>query len=136
MMKPVPRTKIEYEKVITDEWVIGIIEDIQRDENRDTGFKDEETQKPIIKDCVRFKFKLDGYAYPHYSRWMSFSYHEKSTLLKKYIFNLVEKAKPDFDFDIEKLKGLRVKLMWQDNGDFQNIEMVRPASEKIAVDAE
>jgi hypothetical protein len=131
MMKPPPRVKRDYEKVRTDDWVTGEIEDIQREEKRDTGFKDEETGEPIIKDCIRFKFKLDGYEYPHYSRWLSFSYHEKANLLKKYVMNLVEGAQPDMDFDVERLKGMKVKLMWQDNGDFQNIEMIRPVEKKI-----
>lgn len=130
-MKPVPRTKLEYEKVNTEDWATGIIEDIQREEKRDTGFKDEETGEPLIKDCIRFKFKLDGYSYPHYSRWMSFSYHEKANLLKKYIFNLVEGAQPEMDFDLERLKSMRVKMMWSNNGDFQNIEMIRPLEKKI-----
>lgn len=130
-MKPTPRPKIQYEKVRTDDWVEGIIEDVQRDEKRDTGFKDEETGEPKIVDCVRFKFKLNGYQHPHYSRWMSFSYHEKSNLMKKYLMSLVDGATPDFDFDIEALKGFGVKLMWQDNGDFQNVEMVRPLNGKL-----
>lgn len=130
-LKPPPRTKMEYEKVNTEDWVTGTIEEIQSDEKRDTGFKDEETGEPIIKHCIRFKFALDGYAYPHYSRWMSLSYHEKSNLLKKYLFNLVEDAQPDFDFDLERLRGMKVKLMWSNNGDFQNIEMIRPIAAKI-----
>jgi hypothetical protein len=131
VMKPPPRTKMQYEKVNTEDWVTGIIEDIQRDEKRDTGFKDEETGEPLIKDCIRFKFKLEGYNYPHYSRWMTFSYHEKAGLMKKYLFNLVEGAQPDMDFDIERFKNLPVKLMWSNNGDFQNIEMIRPLEKKI-----
>ena len=132
MMKPPPRTKREYEKVKTDDWVTGIIEDVQRDEKRDTGFKDEETGETKIVDSIRFKFKLDGYQYPHYSRWMSFSYHEKSNLLKKYLFNLVDGCQPDMDFDIETLKGFAVKLMFQDNGDFQNIEIIKPLKERLS----
>lgn len=131
VMKPPPHTKRDYEKVKTDDWTTGIIEDIQRDEKRDTGFKDEETGESKIVDSVRFKFKLDGYNYPHYSRWLSFSYHEKSNLLKKYLFNLVEGAQPDFDFDIEHLKGMKIKIMWQDNGDFQNVEIIKPLEAKI-----
>lgn len=130
-MKPPPRTKMQYEKCRTDDWTQGIIEDIQRDEKRDSGFKDDETGENKIVDSVRFKFKLEGYEYPHYSRWMTFSYHEKATLYKKYICSLVDGVKPDGDFDLERLKGYAVKIMWQDNGDFQNIEMIRPAEKKI-----
>ena len=130
-LKPPPRTKMEYEKVKTDDWTQGIIEDVQHDEKRDTGFKDDDTGENKIVDSVRFKFKLDGYSYPHYSRWMTLSYHEKSNLFKKYITNLVEGAAQDLDFDLERLKGFPVKVMWQDNGDFQNVEMVRPLVKKI-----
>lgn len=130
-MYPKPRPKMEYEKVKTDDWITGIIEDIQRDENRDTGFKDDETGESKIIDSIRFKFKLEGYNYPHYSRWMAFSYHEKANLLKKYLFNLVEEAQPDMKFDLFRLKGMSVKLMFQDNGDYQNVEMIRPLEKKL-----
>lgn len=129
-LKPPPRTKLDYEKVDTEDWINGFIEEIQSDEKRDTGFKDEESGEPIIKHMIRFKFKLEGYSYPHYSRWMSLSYHEKSNLFKKYLSNLVEHAQPDMDFDLEQLKGMPVKMMWSNNGDFQNIEMVRPIKGK------
>lgn len=131
MLKPPPRTKMDYEKVDVEDWVNGVIEEIQSDEKRDTGFKDEESGEPIIKHMIRFKFKLEGYHYPHYSRWMSLTYHEKSNLLKKYLFNLVDGAQPDMDFDLERLKGMEVKMMWSNNGDFQNIEMIRPRGAKI-----
>lgn len=130
-MKPPPRIRPEYEKVGTEDWVSGSIEDIQRDEKRDTGFKDEETAEPIIKDCVRFKFKLDGCSYAHYSRWMTFSYHEKAGLFKKYLCSLVEGAKADMEFDIERLKGMKIKTMWANNGEFQNLEMIRPVEKKL-----
>lgn len=131
MLKPPPQTKREYEKVVTDEWVLGVIEEIQSDEKRDTGFKDEETGEPVIKHCIRFKFKIDGYNFAHYSRWMALSYHEKSNLLKKYLSNLVEGCTPDMDFDLDLLKGLPVKMMWSNSGDFQNIEMIRPQQSKM-----
>lgn len=131
MLKPPPRTKMEYEKVRTDDWTQGVIDDIGHDEKRDTGFKDDETGESKIVDSVRFKFKLEGYHYPHYSRWMALSYHEKATLFKKYLTPLVEGAKPDMDFDLERLKNMGVKVMWVDNRDFQNLEMIRPLDKKI-----
>lgn len=131
MLKPPPRTKQDYEKVDTEDWVTGVIEEIQSDEKRDTGFKDEDTGEPIIKHMIRFKFKLEGYHYPHYSRWMALSYHEKANLYKKYLFNLVAGAAPDMDFDLESLEGCPVKMMWSNNGDFQNIEMIRPVGAKV-----
>lgn len=130
-MQPKPRAKLEYEKVRTDDWTQGIVEDIQLEENRKTGFKDEETGEEIIKDCVRFKFKLDGYDHPHYSNWMSFSYHEKAGLFLKYICSLVKDAKPDMTFNLERIKGMGVKVMWADKGEYQRVEMVRPLKEKL-----
>lgn len=131
MLKPPPRTKMIYEKVRTEDWVLGIIDEIESDEKHDTKFKDEDTGEAIIKHCIRFKFLLDGYEFPHYSNWMSFSYHEKAGLMKKYLFNLVENAVPEMDFDLERLNKMKVKLMWSTNGDFQNIEMIRPVDKKI-----
>lgn len=143
-MKP-ERKQLEYERVAKDEWIPGIIEEIERDPKRDTGFPYPDKKpdgsphpmagQPKIIDSVRFKFKLEGYRYPHRSRWMTFSYHEKSGLYKKYLWNLVEGAAPDMDFDLEALKGMRVKTMWSANGDFDNLEMVRPDQEKIKLDA-
>lgn len=130
-MKPPPRIRMEYEKVNIQDWVPGIIEDIQHDEERETGFKDEKTGEPLIKDCIRFKFQLEGCSYPHYSRWMTFSYHEKANLYKKYLSSLVEGAKPDMDFDLDRLKGMKIKTMWANNGEFQNLEMIRPVDKKL-----
>lgn len=130
-MKPAPYIRPEYEKIKVDDWVLGVIEEIQRDEKRTTGFKDEETGEPIIKDCIRFKFNIEGCSYPHYSRWMTFSYHEKSGLYSKYLLSLVENAKPDMDFDLERFKQFKIKMMWANNGNFQNLELIRPAGNKI-----
>lgn len=129
-MKPTPKPKLEYEKVKTDDWTTGVIEDIQRDEKRNTGFKDEAGEE-IIKDSIRFKFKLEGYQYAHYSNWMAFSYHEKAGLLSKYIFSLVAPAVADMDFDLERLKGMEVKVMWADKGEYQRVEIIRPVGKKI-----
>ncbi len=130
-MKPPPRTKMDYERVETNDWTTGVIDEIQRDEERDTGFKDKKTGEEVVRDCVRFKFKLEGYTYPHYSGWMSFGYGEKFNLFKKYITPLVKGAQPDMDFDLERLKNFPIKIMWVNNGDYQNVEMVRPLKELI-----
>jgi hypothetical protein len=37
-------------------------------------------------------------------------------------------------FDIDLLKGMKIKTMWSQNGDFDNLDQIRPASGKI-VDA-
>lgn len=134
MLKPPPRPKMEYEKVRTDDWTTGIIEDIQHEENRMTGFKDKDTGEEIVKNCVRFKFKLDDCKFPHYSNWMTFGYGEKFNLYIKYISALVEGAVPDMDFDLEFLKGMAVKVMWKQNGEYQNVELVRPMNKKMTAD--
>lgn len=130
-LKPPPRSKMSYERVDTADWTHGVIEEIQRDEQRETGFKDKETGEPIIRDCVRFKFKLEGYEYPHYSNWMTFGYGEKFTLFIKYIRPLVKEAEPDLDFDLERLKNFPIKVMWVNHGEYQNVEMIRPQGDPI-----
>lgn len=129
-MQPKARAKMDYEKVKTDDWTVGVIEDIQFEANRNTGFKNTDGTDKLV-DSVRFKFKLEGYQYPHYSNWMAFSYNEKSGLLTKYLFNLVEEAKAEMEFDLDALKGMPVKVMWMNKGDFQKVEMIRPVKEKI-----
>lgn len=126
-MKPPPRTKLDYEKIPVDVWVEGTIQDIQYEAERKSMFKGQEKVGP----AVRFKFAFEGCQYPHYSRWFSFSYDEKSNLYKKIVSQLVEGAEPGFDFDLDALKGMGIKTMWSNNGDFQNLEMIRPLTEKI-----
>ena len=134
MLKPPPRQKIEYEKVATDDWTVGVIDEIEFEKDRATGFRDEKTGEEIIHDSVRFKFILDGYKFPHKSNWMKLSYHEKSNLYIKYLSALVEGAKPDMDFDLEQLQGLPVKIMWKQNGEYQNVEIIRPKGAKVKPD--
>jgi hypothetical protein len=130
-MRPPERKKTDYEKVEVDTWINGIIEKVEYDPEHKTNFKDEETGEEKIISAVRFKFKLDGYQYPHYSRWGTFSYHEKSNLFKKYLVSLVEGAQPDMDLDLDVLNGFPIKTMWGQNGEYQNLEMVRPIGAKI-----
>lgn len=124
--------KHDYEMVKTDDWVLGTIKDIERDEHHKTFFQGKEAEK----DCVRLVFELEGYEYPHKSRWMTFNYSEKANLYNKYLISLVDGISPYCYFDIEKLKGLRIKTMWKtekgkDGNDYQTIEIIRPAGEKI-----
>lgn len=124
--------KIEYERIQKyDEWVTGIIEEVKLEENRLTGFKDDVTGLPKRADMIRFKFKLDGHQYPHYSRWLTYSYGEKANLYLKYLKHLVEGAAPDMDFDLDLLKGFPIKTMWTANGDFDNLEQIRPLKAKF-----
>lgn len=125
-MKPKMRNDKEYERVKVDEWINGIIEEIQRDENHKTSYKGEEK----IIDAVRFKFKIEGCNFPHYSRWMSFSYGSKSNLYLKYLKHLIRGFQPDCDYDLTLITGLQVKMMWsedtsRDGKIFQHIELIR-----------
>jgi hypothetical protein len=135
-MKPPKRaSSMEYEKVSTEDFIPGVIEDIRYDaEHVFKGFgKDEKgNQKPDTKaHAVRLKFKLEGYQYPHYSRWMRFNYGEKANLYQKILVPLVEGAAPDMDFDLDQLKGVKVKTLWVEKNDFQSVETIRPVGKKV-----
>jgi len=129
-MKPKPKEKIVYEKVSTDDFAVGEIAEVQYEEAH-TFSKGGPHEKQ--GEAVRFKFALDGYKFPHYSRWMYFSYGEKSTLFLKYIVSLVKDAAPDLDLDIQILKDLRVRTLWQEKDGFQSVETIRPVEGKILV---
>ncbi len=125
----------DYEKVKCDDFINGIIEEVQEEEQREFNW-----QGKVSKcDAVRMKFKLDGYDYPHYSRWGKFNYGEKSNLYKKYLLPLVEGAEPVKDkdskfngFDIQQLAGMRVKTLWSENDKgYQSVETIRPLEGKI-----
>lgn len=126
-MKP-PVKKLDYEKIRTDEFVTGTIEDIVYDEEHVfKGFKG----SPDTTQCgVRLVFNIDGYKYPHKTGWMKFNYSAKANIFKKYLMSLVEGAKEYMDFDLDQLKGMKVKMLWADNGEFQNIETIRPVDGK------
>ena len=129
-MRPPKRSTVDYERVKAyDEWLPGVIQDVQLEENRKSGFKNEDGSEQI-KDMIRFKFALDGHSFPHRSRWMSYTFGEKSNLYLKYLKYLVEGAQPDMKFDLDLLKGFKVKTMWSENGDFDNLEQVRPLASK------
>jgi hypothetical protein len=129
MMPP----KKEYEKVKMDEFVSGTIESYQYDEKHEfTGPKG-----IVVKPAIKFSFIIDGMEYPKTSKWMSFSYHEKSTLFIKYISVLVKDAKPGMAFDVDQLVGLKVKMLWKEDKNplYQVLDSIRPIGEKvIAID--
>ena len=133
-MRPPRQSQIDYERIKKyDEWIPSVIQDIKLEENRRTGFKDEKTGADKYVDQVRFKFALEGHAHPHYSRWMSYTFGEKSNLFLKYLKHLVADAQPDMKFDLDLLKGMKLKTMWEQNGDFDNLTQVRPAAGKFDV---
>lgn len=75
---------------------------------------------------MRFKFSLVGYQYPHYSRWMKASTFEKSNLYSKYLKYLCPKYDcADQLIDLDLLQGVKVKVMFEDSGDYQNVSQIR-----------
>lgn len=130
-MRPPPREQTDFERIPTyDEWIPGKIVEIAYDKEHKSVWEGKER----VRFCVRFKFELKGCQYPHYSRWLTFNYGEKSTLWLKYISSLVEGAQPDMDFDLDILKGMEIKTMWSVNPkspDFDNLEMIRPIGAKV-----
>lgn len=130
-MKP-PAKSNQYERIPRlDEWIEGAILDIEYDEKHKRSYQGEEKVGP----CVRFKFGLKGCEFPHRSRWLTFSYGEKANLYKKFLAALVEGAAPDMDFDLDELKGFAVKTMWTADGEYDNLEMVRPVGAKLKTKA-
>jgi hypothetical protein len=130
-MKPPQRSSTTFEKVKIGDFITGYISKIEYDnEHKFKGFEGKEDK---ISPAIRFVFKLDGYEYPHRSRWMNFNVGEKSNLYKKYISKLVANAKPDMSFDLDILLDMQVKTIWEENGDFQNLENIYPAGKKITI---
>jgi len=129
MAKPPKRDNGNYEKVKIGEMLPGIISNIKYDDKH--TFKGFQGGADTVSSGVRFVFTLDGYKSPHYSRWMKFNYGSKANLYAKYLVKLVNNAKPDMDFDLDLLKNLRVKTLWSENGDFQNIDSIFPESTKV-----
>lgn len=127
-MKPPKRDSTDFEKVVIGEFINGEICDIEYEMEHKFVYKGQEKIAP----AVRLVFKLDGYEYKHRTRWMTFNYGEKSNLYQKYLVKLVENAKPDMDFDLDGLKGMLVKTIWQEQNDFQSVESIFPLKNKIA----
>jgi hypothetical protein len=127
-MKP-PVKKMDYEKIATDDFVTGHIEDVLYD--MEHSFKGFEGSPDETKPGVRLVFVIDGYKFPHKTGWMKFSYSSKSNLFKKYVSSLVKDAKEYMEFDLDQLKGMKVKMLWVDKDEYQYIETIRPVGEKV-----
>jgi hypothetical protein len=128
-MKPPKHENKEFEKVVVGEMIPGIIQEINYD--KEHKFKGFQGKEDTIQTGVRFKFHLEGCQHPHYSRWMKFSYAEKANLYKIFIAKLVENPAPDMDLDLDLLKGMKVKTLWNGNGEYQNLESIFPAGAKV-----
>lgn len=126
-MKPPPREKTAFERVPKyDEWISGVINDIEYDAAHKSTYAGEEKIRP----AVRFKFGLEGCNFPKRSKWLTFSYGEKANLYKNFISVLVDDAEPDMDFDLDELKDFKIKTMWSEDGEYDNLTMIRPLGEK------
>ena len=134
----IPRSnqKIEFEMVAIDEPVKGIIEKVE--EEQDHEFKGYTTKKgkvvaTVVSDAIRFHFNLDGYEHIHKSRFMKFSYDDRSNLFNKYLKPLVSGMKPYMPLDVQCLVGMEVVTYWGQNdaGTFQHIETIIPQGKKI-----
>lgn len=126
-MRPPEKAKGEYEKVKAGELIPGIISEIKYDMAHKSVWQGKEKIRP----AVQIKLKLDGYKYAHGTPWLTFSYGEKARLYLTFIAKLVENARPDMDFDLDCLKGMRVKTIWSDNGDYQNLDNIYPLEYKV-----
>lgn len=118
-----------FEKVPTGELIEGTIMDIQYEQEH--PWKPFEGKVRPPSPAVRFVFELLGCQFKHRSKWISFNYGEKSNLYQKFISKLVEGARPDMDFDLDELKGFKVRTLWSDNGDFQNLDTILPLNRKL-----
>lgn len=122
-MKPPKR---EYEQVEVDAWIAGEIVDIIYEEEHE--FKTDTGPQKLW--AVKFILSLDGYKDKKHTRWFTFNYSENSNLYK-FISPLVEGAYPKMDFDLDALRDLRIKVMYVQNGNYQNISMIRPFEAKV-----
>lgn len=117
----IPR-KREFEQVAVDEWIPGEIVDIQYEQEHEFTYKGNKK----IGDAVKILIRLDGYKDNKSTGWWAFNYSEKSNLYNIFIKSLVPGATPNMSFDLDGLKGMKIKAMYAQNGEYQNLAMVRP----------
>lgn len=123
-MKP-PRR--EFEIVRIDEWITGKITKIEYDKDHEFSSKSEKWTGMAVKVTL----ELDGYKDKKSTSWWGFSYSDKSKVYKFFIQPLVEGAHPYMDFDFDNLLNLRIKVMYAQNGEYQNLFAVRPDQGKV-----
>lgn len=127
-MIPETSKKTEFEKVKTDDFIVGVIEEVQYDKAH--VFKGFQGAEDKVAVGVRFKFKLEGYKYLKTSRWMKLNLGEKSNLYKIMVC-LVEGLEPEQRIDIDVVKGMKVKTLWAEKNDFQFLDKIRPVGAKV-----
>lgn len=133
-MKPQDsRKEFVSEKVPTDEFLTGTIQKVEYE--KEHQFKGKFAR---VSEAVRIVIKLDGYEQLKKTKWMSFKYDEKSTLFKMVVLPLVKDAYPYLVLDIEKLEGLKVKVMFAEEEyegkTFYGVQMLKPAKGKLDID--
>lgn len=129
-----PEKKVEYEKLPTNKFVFGQIDEITYDtEHLFKGYGKDKDGKPkpdSIAPAVRITMILDGMKFPRKTPWMRFSYSDKANLYILFVEPLVEGAKPYMKFDLDQIKGMKIQTLWKDKGEFQNLTTVMPADGK------
>lgn len=115
-----------FEKVAVDEWINGEITEIQYDMKH--LFKNSEGP------AVKIKIALVGYKFPKTTPWMLFSYSKKSNLFILFVEPLVEGAYEYMNFDLDQLGLAKIKVMFEQKGEYQNILRIRPLENKIKPD--
>ena len=123
-----PEQKKDFERVpLYDEWLKTEIVEIIYDMEHKSIYQGTARVKP----AVRFVLKIDGMTHEKKTRWMTFNYSENAYLYKTYIMELVANPIPFMKFDIDALKGMKIKTMWKANGEWDNLIGVRNISPKV-----
>lgn len=131
-MFPPERKKMDpkdYEQVKVNDLLKTTIELIEYDE--DHLFKGYEGNPDTNELGIRFKLILDGYKFPKKTRWMKFSMDARSNLFSKFLKSLVEGIKENSKFDLDHLIGMKVKTLWEQNGEYQNLKLIVPEDKPI-----
>jgi hypothetical protein len=115
------------EDVETDVFIQGVITKVE--EEQDHKFITPKGE--VLSDAVRIHFALDGYQQDKRSAWMYFHYGKKGALLNKYLVKLVENAQPYMNFDIQKIVGMGVEVIFSrrvyNDRVFYNVEHIKCA---------
>lgn len=124
-----PKKEFVYEDVPVNDFVSGQIIDIEYDLAHE--FKGKNTK---VAPGFRFVLRIDGLKFNKKTKWMGLSLDKKSTLYSKYVASLVEKPEPYMNFDIDRLIGMNVKMLWKftdPDKKYQAIDSIRPLDGKL-----